>query len=148
MSRVLTLLVLLASSWGFAQQSTYPDAPAPQPGPKSIKPQLRVFPAPTKPSRIDKSFWALTAAETAAATADMATTIHALDHGRVETNILYGSHPSTTRIVVQGYASEALLAWGVHWAKSGDNGVRKWWCIPQLLFMGLHTYGAAHNASQ
>ena len=138
----LALAVLVVSASLFAQQSQneLPSAPIPvqslslmahaglSPTPAAAELAARIFPKDRKV--ISKSFIAWTLADGATIAADAYTTVHCLSLPNcIEKNPLFGSHPSTQRVVVTEsafFATDTLVS---YWLKKKG---KSWWWVPAL----------------
>jgi hypothetical protein len=75
--------------------------------------------------------------------ADYVTTRQALDRGNYEMNPLLGTHPSATRMAVEGTVLEAGTAWMGYWLRGKD---KKWWWVPQVGLAATQGFLAWHNS--
>ena len=104
--------------------------------------------ADTKPWFKSKRFWTTFSLQTAAMTADFVTTRQSLARGGVETNRIYGSHPSNARLYSIGVPLEFLVAYGSYAASQDKNkAIRQiGWILPSAV-IGLHIRAAIHNTN-
>jgi len=161
MRALCLLLVFLSATQLFAQLSTsssrdatspeiavaqdLPNAPSAhfvQHGPALPHPEI---PAPRV---ADRGYWTWMLVATGSTVVDIVSTQRCLAQGRTETNLFYGSHPSSARLYSESAAimgAYALVTY--HLKKQNRDKEPSWaWQIVPGLVTGSHAVGAAVNS--
>ncbi len=128
------LAILLLSTYSLAQEPQAPMNPSPAPQRlvvlrNPVLPQATASPYQEKV--ITKSFIAWTVADGATIAADALTTVHCLNKPNcIETNPLFGRHPSTQRVAFTEsgfFATDTLVSYLLK--RKGKS----WWWVPSLV---------------
>jgi hypothetical protein len=136
---------LNATSSKIAVTQDLPNAPSAhfvQHGPALPHPEV-----PT-PRVVDRAYWIWMLAATGSTVVDIVSTQRCLEQGRTETNLFYGSHPSSARLYVESAAimcAYAFVTYHLKRQKRGKEPSWAWQIVPGLV-TGSHAVGAAVNS--
>ena len=151
---VLTFVLALSAC---AQQLTASNTEAPSPvsasevsapepiKPEPIKPEPATIALPEAPHRIaDKTFWAATAFQAAAATIDVESTVDMTNRGCTEgwSSWAVGTRPDRATLYASAAASNLATATVAYLLKK--HGKRYWW-LPQTALGSVHSFAASRN---